>query len=135
MLRPRRGIDAISYWSFDPARPYVQAMGNPSASVAFRYAPPIALLQTPFHALPWPAFLWLSTALLLATLTWLCRSRTIAAIAFYPILLELSVANVYLLLAATLALGLRRPAARSLLLLTKPCRWSPWAIDASVMIG
>ncbi len=114
-----RGADARGYWSFDPAHPYVEAMDNLSATVAFRYAPPVALLLTPFHALSWPVFLVLWNVLLLAALAWSCRGWTLAALALYPVALELSTGNVHLLLAFALVIGLRYPAAWSLLALTK----------------
>ena len=74
-----RGGDAISYWSFDPADPYEGGMGNLSAPIAFRYAPPIALAFIPFHALSWPVFVTLWAVIALVALAWVCRSWTFAA--------------------------------------------------------
>ena len=46
------GVDARGYWSFELTDPYRGAFGNLQAFTAFRYAPPIALLFMPLHALP-----------------------------------------------------------------------------------
>jgi Glycosyltransferase family 87 len=114
-----RGTDAYSYWYWNPAEPYREAFGNVDASFAFRYAPPIGLLLLPGHALSFPAFLWVWTAILIGALAWLCRSWTLAAVALYPVLLEISVGNVHLLVAAAIVLGFRFPEAWSFVLLTK----------------
>ena len=114
-----RGTDAYSYWYWSPTDPYREALGNVDASYAFRYAPPIGLLLLPAHALTFPAFLWVLTALTLGALAWLCRSWTLAIVALYPVLLEISVGNVHLLMAAAIVLGFRFPEAWSFVLLTK----------------
>lgn len=114
-----RGSDAFSYWYWDPRHPYQDAFGNVDAPVAFRYAPPIALMFLPFHALSFGAFLWLWTGVLLVALAWQARWWSLAAAAFYPVLLELSVANVHLLLAAAIVAGFRWPEAWAFPLLTK----------------
>jgi hypothetical protein len=114
-----RGADARSYWRFDLSHPYVEGTGNLSAPIAFRYAPPLALVMAPFGALSWPAFLWLWTGIALAALAWVTGRWTFAAIAFYPVALELSVLNIHLLLAAALVAGLRWPWAWAFLPLTK----------------
>src|SRR5664279_2372691 len=51
------GLDAIAYWSIDPANPYGGAAGNLNAPASIRYAPPFILAVLPVHALPWPVFL------------------------------------------------------------------------------
>jgi hypothetical protein len=114
-----RGTDAYSYWYWNPANPYREAFGNVDAGVAFRYAPPIGLLLLPGHALQFPEFLWIWTGLTLGALAWLCRSWTLAAVAIYPVLLEISVGNVHLLMAAAIVLGFRFPEVWAFVLLTK----------------
>lgn len=115
----QRGSDAVSYWQIDLEHPYRDAIANLTAPIAFRYAPPLALLAGPFGALPWPVFLWLWTAIALVALAFVTRRWFFAAIALYPVALELSVLNVHLLLAASLLAGLRWPAAWAFLALTK----------------
>jgi len=114
-----RGTDAYAYWYWNPADPYREGFGGVGGGVAFRYAPPIGLLLLPAHALTFPAFLWVWTALALGALAWICRSWTLAAVALYPVLLEISVGNVHLLMAAAIVLGFRVPEAWSFVLLTK----------------
>jgi hypothetical protein len=113
------GSDAVSYWSFSPSAPYVAASRSLTADQAFRYGPPIALLFLPFHALPWPVFriLWLLVEL--AGLAAVARWWTLAAVAIYPVALELSVGNVHLLMALAVFFGLRFPELWSWILLTK----------------
>jgi hypothetical protein len=113
------GIDAHAYWSFDPAHPYVDAVTNLSAPDGFRYAPPVALLLAPLHAIPWPVFRLLWLGLEVACL-WLLLGRwAFAALAFYPVALELWGGNVNLMVAIAIAAGFRWPAAWSFVLLTK----------------
>ena len=114
-----RGTDAYAYWYWSPADPYREGFASVGGGVAFRYAPPIGLLLLPGHALTFPAFLWLWTALTLGALAWLCRSWTLAVAALYPVLLEISVGNVHLLMAAAIVIGFRFPEAWAFVLLTK----------------
>lgn len=113
------GSDARSYYGIDLANPYVSAVGNLSVDVAFRYGPPLALLLAPLGALSYPAFHLLWFALGLLALYAVCGRWTFAALAFYPVLLELSVGNIHLLLAAALVWGLRYPALWAFLPVTK----------------
>lgn len=114
-----RGADAYSYWAIDPETPYAAAYGNVSAPVAFRYSPPVLAAFLPFSGLTWSVWLAGWTIVLLAAL-WAAVGRwALAAVAFYPVLLEISVGNVHLLLAAAVVLGLRYPALWVLLPLTK----------------
>ncbi len=114
-----RGTDAYSYWSWSPDDPYRQAVGNVDAPVAFRYAPPVGIVLLPLRSLSFDAFLWLWTALLLAALAWQARWWSFAALALYPVLLEVSVANVHLLLGAAIVAGFHFPEAWAFPLLTK----------------
>ncbi len=113
------GIDAHAYWAFDPAHPYREAVASLSSADGFRYAPPIALLLTPLHALPWLWFRLLWIALEVACL-WLLLGRwALAAIAFYPVALEIWGGNVNIALGLAVAVGFRWPAAWSFVVLTK----------------
>ncbi len=114
-----RGTDAYSYWYWDPQDPYREAFGNVDASHALRYAPPFALAVLPLHALAFGPFLWVWTALLLVALAWQARWWSLAALAFYPALLEVSVGNIHILMAAAIVIGFRFPEAWAFLILTK----------------
>ncbi len=113
------GSDAISYWSLDLAQPYVAASRSLTADVAFRYGPPVAFLFAPFQLLPWETFRVLWVVIQLAALVIIGGRWTLAALAAYPIALELSVGNIHLLLALATFLGLRYPIAWTWILLTK----------------
>ena len=120
LLHPsEHGLDSISYWSFDPANPYAGAIGNIDAAIAFRYAPPLVLAFEPFRALPWEVFVTAWTALLLAALVWTAGDLAFAAIALYPVAIELSAGNINLLLGAMIVAGFRWPAVWSFAILTK----------------
>ena len=110
------GFDAYAYWSVDLTDPYAVPAGTFGA---FTYSPVIARLFAPFGQLSWPAFLWLWSAVLVATLIWLGWRSTLLVLAFPPVALELYHGNVQLLMAAAIALGFRYPAAWSFILLTK----------------
>jgi glycosyl transferase family 87 len=113
------GLDARGYWSFDPADPYREAVGNLNALTAFRYAPPIALVLEPLHALPWPVFVTLWSVICLAALVYLSSRWALALAALYPVAIELSAGNVNLLIGAAVVAGFRWPATWSFVLLTK----------------
>jgi hypothetical protein len=110
------GFDAYAYWSVNMADPYTVPAGTFGA---FTYSPVIARLFSVFGQLSWPAFLWLWTAVLVATVIWLGWRQALVVLAFPPVALELYHGNVHLLMAAAIALGFRYPAAWSFLLLTK----------------
>ncbi len=110
------GFDAFAYWSVDGADPYGAQVGGLSA---FTYSPAIALLFDAFGALPWPTFLWLWTALQVATLLWLGGSRTLWLLAFPPVALELFHGNIHLLMAAAIVIGFRYPGVWAFMILAK----------------
>lgn len=110
------GFDAYAYWSLDMADPYTVPAGTFGA---FTYTPVIARLFAPFSLLEWPTFLWLWTAVMVATVIWLGWRSALLVLAFPPVALELYHGNVQLLMAAAIALGFRYPVAWSFLLLTK----------------
>lgn len=112
------GVDARAYWGIDLAHPYVHsAVGEIST---YLYSPAFAQVMAPFSLLPWPVFFVAWTALLIGVLVWLVRPwRWALLILFLPISYELFVSNVHLLIAAALVVGLSRPAALGLPILTK----------------
>ena len=110
------GFDIVAYWSVDLANPY---HGNVGDLGFFAYAPPIALVLAPFTALPFPIFATAWYVLLATTLAWLGKRQMLVLLAFPPVALDLYHGNIHLLLAATIVLGMRYPAAWSFVLLTK----------------
>ena len=110
------GFDAYAYWSVDLTDPYAVPAGTFGA---FTYSPVIARVFAPFSLLAWPTFLWLWTAVLVATVIWLGWRQALFVLAFPPVALELYHGNVHLLIAAAIALGFRYPVAWSFVLLTK----------------
>jgi hypothetical protein len=110
------GFDAFAYWNLDIEHPYRLTAGGLGA---FTYSPAIARLFAPFGALDWPTFLWLWTAILLATAVWLGWRDSLAVLAFPPVALELYHGNVHLLMAAAIALGFRYPGTWAFVALTK----------------
>lgn len=110
------GFDAYAYWHLDPAAPYSQSAGGLGA---FTYTPVIARLFAPFGALSWLSFLWLWSAVLVATVVWLGWRSSLVVLAFPPVALELYHGNVHLLIAAAIVLGFRWPATWAFVILTK----------------
>lgn len=113
------GFDAYAYWAVDPRRPYAETAG---ALGAFTYSPVMALAFAPAGLLPWWQFLWLWTAVLVATAAWLGGRplrAVVAVFAFPAVALELYHGNVHLLIAAAIALGFRWPATWAFIVLTK----------------
>ena len=113
------GLDAIAYWSINPADPYGSAAGNLNAMGSLRYAPPFVLALLPLHALPWPVFVTGWSLVCLAALIYLSGRWALALAALYPVAMELSAGNVNLLIGAAVVAGFRWPAAWSFVLLTK----------------
>ena len=100
------GFDAFAYWAVDIADPYRVPVGGLGA---FTYTPVAARAFDPAGLLPWPAFLWIWSALLLGTVIWLGGRRFLWILAFPPVALELFHGNVHLLFAAMCVLGFRHP--------------------------
>jgi GNAT superfamily N-acetyltransferase len=115
------GSDFRAYWSLDPGDPYGPARNADSLGglVAFRYAPPIASGMAPLGLLPFDMARLIWLALGIGCVAVLARRWALAAIAFYPVALELGVGNVHLELALAVFLGFRWPAAWAFVLLTK----------------
>jgi hypothetical protein len=121
VVAPREGIfgmDAWAYWSVQQPDVYAVPL---SGLGSFPYSPPAALVADAFGALPWTTFLWLWTALLVATLVFIGGSGAwiLAAFAFPPVALELLYGNIHILLAVAVALGFRYPWTWTFVLLTK----------------
>lgn len=112
------GTDARAYWQIDLAHPYLHSgVGDLST---YLYSPAFAQVMAPFSLLPWPVYLGAWTVLLVGVLAWLVKPWPWALlILFLPISYELFVGNIHLLIAAALVIGLRRPAALALPILTK----------------
>jgi hypothetical protein len=110
------GYDAWSYWAVDLDHLYAGAIGDLGW---FPYSPALAQVASIFRVVPWPTFLLLWLALLVATVVWLGGRQTIYLLAFPPVAAELYHANINLLLAAAIVLGFRYPAAWSFVLLGK----------------
>jgi hypothetical protein len=110
------GFDALSYWVYSIADPYKLVHGTMGS---FVYSPVAARLFQLDSLIPFWQFLWLWSAVLLATAIWLGGRRWLWVLAFPPVAFELYHGNVHLLIAAAIALGFRYPAAWSFVLLTK----------------
>lgn len=113
------GYDAYSYWSVDLGSLYDRALGSLYTLGAYRYAPPLAQLWAPLHALPWWVFLSGWIALMSAALVYLGGRWAIVLLALPPVALELEQGNVHLLIAAAIVMGFRWPWTWSFVLLTK----------------
>jgi hypothetical protein len=109
--------DAANYWQVDLSDPY----GTPwLAPDSFVYPPPVALLISPFTALPFEVFYRLLLAANLAAMVWMVGWVGAAfALLLPPVQSELQVGNIHLLIGAAIVLGLHRSAAWSLPILTK----------------
>lgn len=110
------GYDALSYWSVDLAHLYRGRIGDAGW---FPYSPALAMVASVLGVLPWPLFLGLWLALLLAIVFWLGGRHTIWLLAFPPVAVEVCYGNINLLLAAAIVLGFRYPVAWAFVLLSK----------------
>jgi len=110
------GHDARAYWGAPLDHPYEP--GSVGHESAYLYSPAFLVALSPLRALPWPLFLGLWTAGLLAVLFWLARP-----LLFLPLVLlalpEIWGGNITILLAAAIVIGLARPVAWAFPLLTK----------------
>jgi len=112
-----QGADAFAYWSVDIVDPYRLRVGDFGA---FTYSPPVAAIAHVAAVLPWQAFLTLWTVVLLALAVWLGGRRALLVLAFPPVAIELYYGNINLVIAVAVVLGMTRPWAWTLVLLTKP---------------
>lgn len=111
------GVDAWSYWSYDPVHPY--AIGVWGTHGAYQYAPPFAQLFMPGQGLPWHAFLAAWTVLLTAVAVWLAGRIGALATLLPPVTRDIWYGNIHLLMGAAVVLGFRRPWTWAFILLTK----------------
>lgn len=113
------GFDAHAYWL--AGREALTYSRPPGARDAFLYSPLFADLLRPFGLLPWPVF-WAGWAVLLGVvLFWLLRplpGRWLAPV-WLLCLPEIENGNVFILIAAVLALGFTRPGLYVVPVLTK----------------
>ncbi len=114
-----QGYDAFAYWDVKLGDLYGRSIGQLTALGAFRYSPPIAFVMAPLHALSFEAFYWLWVAAQVAVLVWMARRWSLAACAFVAIPMSLYQGNIDLLIAASVVLGMRYPAAWSAAILLK----------------
>lgn len=113
------GNDAHAYWlAVQGDLTYARVPGEEDA---YLYSPAFALLITPLGWLPFPAFLTIWIAINATALIWLlARVRLRWAVPFFLLCVpELVVGNIFILIAACLALGLTWPSTWAFPLLTK----------------
>ncbi len=110
------GWDTYAYWR---AATKLDPYGVSVAFGSFNYSPPIVDLLRPFGALPWPLFYGGLTALSLAALVWMCRTWSLAALAFPPVAIDLYQGNIHLILAAMIVAGFRWSGVWAVPILTK----------------
>jgi len=110
------GVDAHVYWAVDPSHPYTTAQpGTP----VYLYSPAFAQLTAPIHLLPWTVFIAIWTLVLTALLVWQAGLWTAIALLLFPVFVDLTVANIHLLMAAAIVVGFRYPWTWSFIVLTK----------------
>ncbi|MHA7263957.1 glycosyltransferase 87 family protein [Arthrobacter sp. TMN-37] len=113
------GSDTHAYWSAAQGGPPYDK--RPGERDAYLYSPVFLAAVRPLALLPYPGFLALWIALLAAVLLWLVRplrNRWAVPVALCCVP-ELVIGNIYLLLAAAIVLGARRPEAWAFPILTK----------------
>jgi hypothetical protein len=110
------GHDARAYWAAPLEGPYEP--GTVGQESAYLYSPAFLVALSPLRALPWPLFVGLWTAGLLAVLFWLARP-----LLFLPLVLltlpEIWGGNITIVLAAAIVLGFGRSWTWAVPLLTK----------------
>jgi hypothetical protein len=115
------GGDAHAYWAADLAHPYRHSAVN--TLDAYLYSPAFLQAIAPLRLLPFAWFFAVVTVAEAATVIWLA-GPVVAAIALIPtplspVFTDVWFGNISVLIAGAVALGLRRPAAWSSVLLTK----------------
>lgn len=113
------GQDSHAYWL--AAQGPLTYGAIPGQQDAYLYSPAFIAAVKPLAWLPWPFFSAAWLVMEAAVLAWLVKPMRArwAVPVFLLCLPELVVGNIYLLLAATAIVGLRRPAAWSFAVLTK----------------
>ncbi len=111
------GWDGHAYWLARLPAPYNS--GAYGVTDGFYYSPAFAQAIAPLTLLPWPVFNALIVAAGLASLYWLVGPWALPAVLLPPVMIDISSANITLLLAATMVVGFRYPVAWAPILLTK----------------
>lgn len=111
------GVDAYAYWSVDPSHPY--GASAPGAFRAYFYSPAFAQLTAPIHLLPWQVFIAAWTVVLTFVLLWQTGRWMAFALLLFPVFVDLTVANIHLLMAAAIVVGFRWPWTWAFIVLTK----------------
>ena len=109
--------DARSYYGFDYAHIYA-GRSDWNSIGAYPYSPAFAQAVWPLNLLPWPLFVAAWTLLLIGTVFFMTGPRLLL-LGLVIAAMEIAGGNISLLLAATIVLGFRWPAAWALVLLTK----------------
>lgn len=114
-----RGVDAHAYWS--TGQRSVLYQGAPGSPNAYLYSPAFAMLIWPLTKLAWPAFLGIWIAAESLAFAWLLRPLGLrwGPPVFMLCLIEVTDGNIYGFVAVAAVVGMRRPAAWALPLLTK----------------
>jgi Glycosyltransferase family 87 len=110
--------DAHAYWNTDLATIY---QGWFLGATSYAYSPVFVDAMAVLHALPWPVFSALWTALLLTVLTWLVRRSPPGwRLPLFTLgLPDALIGNVHILMAAAIVVGFRYAGAWAFILLTK----------------
>ena len=138
------GHDARAYWAAPLDDPYEP--GTVGHESAYLYSPAFLVALSPLRALPWPIFLGLWTAGLLAVLFWMARP-----LLFLPLMVlalpEIWGGNITILLAAAIVIAFSRSVAWAFPLLTKVTpglglvwfavrrEWLPFALALAATAG
>src|SRR5687768_5529986 len=113
-------VDAYIYWSADPSAGY--APESTSGDQTYQYPPPLAQALVPLQLLPFTAFQTILMAVQVIVLGWLVGpvlALVLVLVPFTNVLAELVIGNIHTLIAASIVVGLRWPAAWAFPLLTK----------------
>ena len=113
-------VDAYIYWSADPSDGY--AAGSTSGDQSYQYPPPLAQALAPLQLLPFPIFQPILMGFQVIVLGWLVGpilALILVLVPFTNVLAELVIGNIHTLIAASIVVGLRWPAAWAFPILTK----------------
>lgn len=113
------GYDVVAYWDVRLDDVYGRSLGSLETLGAFRYSPVMAFVMAPLHVLSLQVAVAAWTVLLLVTLWWIAGKWTLALLAFPGVDMSIYVGNIDILIAASIVLALRFPAAWTFALLTK----------------
>jgi hypothetical protein len=111
-----QSVDAYAYWATGSGVEYRSGAGEMGA---FLYSPAFAQALAPLTWLSWPVFNALWTAVGFTALWWLVGRWALVSLLFLPIPFEIISGNIHLLLAVTIVVAFRFPAAWAFALLTK----------------